>query len=359
MKKDYYDILGVSKDASQKEIKRAYKKLARKYHPDVCDDPNAEEKFKEVSEAYAVLSDEEKRERYDAFGHEGVDSRYSREDIFRDVNFEDIFSDLFGGRSESIFRDFFGFDFGSGFGRQGSQRGRDLKTTVRVDLEEVATGTKKDVVYTRIVKCDECDGTGAENPEDVKTCDLCKGKGKVQESRRMGFSQVVRVKPCPQCNGTGKKILNKCHECDGTGRVRDRTTVTVEIPKGVQDGATLKYTGKGEYAERYGDLYVVVRVNPHEQFTRDGNDIIYTVEISLPEAVLGTTITVPTLHGEETVEVPPGTQYHDEIRLKGKGLSTGRFFGSGDQLVKIAFTVPSKLSGKEKELYERLKKMES
>jgi molecular chaperone DnaJ len=351
MKKDYYEILGVGRDASQKEIKRAYKKLARKYHPDVSDEPDAEEKFKELSEAYAVLSDDQKRQMYDTYGHEGVDSRYSREDIFRGVNFNDIFRDIFG-NSESIFKDFFDF----GFGRTRPQRGRDIRAEVVVTLEEIAAGTKKKISYPRVKKCDACDGTGAATPDDLKTCDLCNGTGQVRESRRMGFSQFVTVKPCPRCNGRGSEVTKKCAECNGKGKIREKSTVVVEIPKGVEDGVTIRYRNMGEYAEQYGDLYVRIRVKPHPHFTRQGNDILATAVISLPEAVLGTEIEVPTLDGKETVTVPPSTQYNDEIRLKRKGLSTG-LFGKGDQIVRIQVRIPKNLSAEERKLYTKLRNL--
>ncbi|HEC87704.1 MAG TPA: molecular chaperone DnaJ, partial [Thermoplasmata archaeon] len=212
MKKDYYEILGVDRNASKEEIKKAYKKLARKYHPDVSSDPNAEEKFKEVSEAYAVLSDDEKRNLYNTYGHQGVDARYSREDIFRNVNFEDIFRDLFG-NSDSIFKDFFKFDFGRDFFRR-EERGRDINVRMEIELEDVAFGTKKNLTYTRTKRCDYCNGTGAESPEDFKTCDLCKGTGEVKEVKRMGFSQFVRITSCPKCKGKGKIITKKCKYCN-------------------------------------------------------------------------------------------------------------------------------------------------
>ena len=353
MKKDYYEILGVPRDASTREIKKAYKKLARKYHPDVSDDSDAEEKFKEISEAYAVLSDDQKRQMYDTYGHEGVDSRYSQEDIFRGVNFNDIFKDLFG-NSESIFNNFFGFDFG----RRGPRRGRDIRAEVAVTLEDVAAGATKKLSYTRIKKCDECDGTGAATPDDLKTCDLCNGTGQVRESRRMGFSQFVTVKSCPKCRGRGSEVTKKCTGCNGKGEIREKSSVTVEIPKGVEDGAALRYRNMGEYAEQYGDLYVIIRVKPHPRFTRQGSDILHTVVISLPDAVLGTEIEVPTLYGKESVAIPSGTQYNDEVRLKRKGLPGSGLFGKGDQIVRVQVTVPKTLSKEERELYNKLRNLE-
>ncbi|MEA1994406.1 MAG: molecular chaperone DnaJ [Euryarchaeota archaeon] len=354
MKKDYYEILKVNRDASKREIKRAYKKLARKYHPDVSDDSDAEERFKEISEAYAVLSDEKKRKRYDTYGHRGVDQQYSREDIFRNVNFEDIFSEIFGGGSESIFQDLFGFNMEH---RSGRQRERDMKAEITVNLEDLISDTKKTLRYRRTKKCDACNGTGAETPEDVKTCDLCGGRGQVKKAQNMGFTQFVTVRPCPRCNGKGKIITKKCKKCNGTGKIRGESTVTVNIPKGVQNGATVKYRGRGEYADSYGDLYVTIRVNPHEYFKRRGDNILYSAEIGFPKAVLGTEITVPTLYGNETVKVPPGTQYGDEIELRRKGLPRlNSTFRKGSQIVRIILKTPTDLRKGEKELYEELLK---
>jgi len=357
MKKDYYEILGVDRNASKEEIKKAYKKLARKYHPDVSSDPNAEEKFKEVSEAYAVLSDDEKRNLYNTYGHQGVDARYSREDIFRNVNFEDIFRDLFG-NSDSIFKDFFKFDFGGDFFRR-EERGRDINVRMEIELEDVAFGTKKNLTYTRTKRCDYCNGTGAESPEDFKTCDLCKGTGEVKEVKRMGFSQIVRITSCPKCKGKGKIITKKCKYCNGNGKLREKSSVVVEIPKGIRDGVSLRYKEMGEYRGSYGDLYVTIRVKPHRFFKRDGNNVIYRAEISFPEAVLGTKIEVPTLYGNEMIKIPSGIQYNDEIKLRGKGLPRMGSFGKGDQIVKIVFRTPEKLSRREKELYRELLKLHS
>ena len=357
MKKDYYEILGVDRNASKEEIKKAYKKLARKYHPDVSSDPNAEEKFKEVSEAYAVLSDDEKRNLYNTYGHQGVDARYSREDIFRNVNFEDIFRDLFG-NSDSIFKDFFKFDFGRDFFRR-EERGRDINVRMEIELEDVAFGTKKNLTYTRTKRCDYCNGTGAESPEDFKTCDLCKGTGEVKEVKRMGFSQFVRITSCPKCDGRGRIITKKCKYCNGNGKLREKSSVVVEIPKGIRDGVSLRYKEMGEYRGSYGDLYVTIRVKPHRFFKRDGNNVIYRAEISFPEAVLGTKIEVPTLYGNEMIKIPSGIQYNDEIKLRGKGLPRMGSFGKGDQIVKIVFRTPEKLSRREKELYRELLELHS
>ncbi|HEC95496.1 MAG TPA: molecular chaperone DnaJ [Euryarchaeota archaeon] len=277
--------------------------------------------------------------------------------MFRNVNFEDIFRDLFG-NSDSIFKDFFKFDFGRDFFRR-EERGRNINVRMEIELEDVAFGTKKNLTYTRTKRCDYCNGTGAESPEDFKTCDLCKGTGEVKEVKRMGFSQFVRITSCPKCKGKGKIITKKCKYCNGNGKLREKSSVVVEIPKGIRDGVSLRYKEMGEYRGSYGDLYVTIRVKPHRFFKRDGNNVIYRAEISFPEAVLGTKIEVPTLYGNEMIKIPSGIQYNDEIKLRGKGLPRMGSFGKGDQIVKIVFRTPEKLSRREKELYRELLELHS
>jgi molecular chaperone DnaJ len=355
-KRDYYEILGVSRDASKDEIKNSYRKLALQYHPDRNKAPEAEEKFKEVSEAYAVLSDDEKRHQYDQFGHSGIDSRYTPEDIFRGVDFGDIFRDLgfgFGG-FESIFDTFFG-----GRGRQtyGPQRGADLRYDMEISLEDVAIGMRTQIEVPRIEKCAICNGSGAEPGTSPSTCSNCHGTGQIQHSRTSGFARFVQIEPCEKCHGRGEVIDSPCSECHGAGNVQRTRKINVRIPPGVDTGTSLRMEGEGEVGPDGGppgDLYVVIHVRPHQSFERDGNDIVTEATINIAQAALGDEIEIPTLTSRARLKIPSGTQNGTVFRLKGKGLPRLRGFGHGDELIRISVAVPKKLNSKQKTLMMQL-----
>jgi molecular chaperone DnaJ len=354
-KRDYYEILGVEKDASKGDIKKAYRKLAKKYHPDMNKDnpKESEEKFKEISEAYGVLSDDNKRKQYDMFGHAGIDSRYSQEDIFRTINFEDIFGDLgigFGG-FDSIFETFFGG--GSRPRRRGPVKGKDLHHDLEITLKESAFGTKKDLKLPRIEACEKCSGSGAKPGTSPVECPACKGTGQIKDVRSSSFGQFVRIYPCRSCNGTGGKIEHPCSECNGKGRVRRFRKISVDIPPGVDTGTRIRLPGEGEASSSggaSGDLYVMIYVKPHDTFQREGNHIIYDAEISFAQAALGDEIEVPTLRGKAKLKIPKGTQTHTTFRLKGEGISDVHGRGKGDQYVRAVVKTPTKLTEKQKQL---------
>lgn len=337
---DYYDVLGVDRDASQEEIKRAYRKLARKYHPDVCDDPDAEEKFKEVSKAYEVLRDEEKRSQYDRFGHTGEDHDFQG---FGNMEFDlgDIFNTFFGG------------GFG---GSRGPKRGDDLAYHLTLDFEEAAFGCEKEIEVPRTEVCPECDGSGAEPGTEIRTCPECQGSGEVRMGRRTPFGQFVSVVDCRKCQGRGKIIDEPCHECAGEGTVRPRRTLSVNIPPGVDTGDKLRIPGAGEPGEpgaQPGDLYVVINVRDHDVFTREGHDVYMEQPISFAQAALGAKIEVPTLDGTATLKVPRGTPTHHTFRLKGQGIPR-KNGPRGDQYVKVIVEVPEKLSRRQEDLIREL-----
>ncbi|MCP8304386.1 MAG: molecular chaperone DnaJ [archaeon] len=349
-KKDYYEILGVSRDATSQEIKNVYRKLALQYHPDRNKSPEAEEKFKEISEAYAVLSDEEKRRQYDMFGHAGIDSRYTREDIFRGVDFDEIFRDLgfgFGG-FDKIFEEF--------FGRRepyGPERGLDLRYDLEINLEDAFRGLKTEIEVPRREKCRTCNGTGASPGTEPKTCPKCNGTGQVQYTRTLGFARFVQVLTCDKCNGRRVVVESPCKECRGTGVARYYRKIRVEIPQGVDTGYLLRLRGEGEVGVRGGppgDLYVLVTVKPHRIFKRDGNDLLYETQISFPQAALGTEIEAPNINGKARLKIPAGTQSGTIFRLKGKGMPKLRGFGRGDELVRVIVKTPTRLTDRQKEL---------
>ena len=360
-KRDYYETLGIDGSASQEEIKSAFRKLAFKYHPDRNKAPDAEERFKEISEAYAVLSDPEKRRQYDAFGFEGIRGRYTAEDIFNRTRFRDIFSE-FGFNFDDLFNRIFGGGFGfGGFGfqqvRAGPRRGRDLETRIEVTLEQAASGTEMEITLPRLKRCGSCDGTGAEPGSSVVTCPKCNGTGRIEHRIVRGFAQMIRVVPCDRCDGRGKLAERPCKVCGGDGLEERRTRLQVKVPPGIDDGAYLVLRGQGEdgpHGGPPGDLYVTVRVKTHPHLIRRGMDIIYEAEVNFPQAALGAEIKVPTLRGETTVRVPPGTRSGTILRLRGKGIR-GRF-GRGDQLVHINVHVPKKMTRRQRELVEELAK---
>jgi len=355
-KRDYYEVLGVSRNAPKEEIKDAYRKLAMQYHPDRNKSPDAEEKFKEISEAYAVLSDDEKRQQYDLLGHTGFDQRYSREDIFRGADFDSIFRDLGFGFGD-IFRIFFGGGFGGGFGERIS-KGRDLIYDLKITLEEAAKGTAKEIEVPRIEKCDVCNGSGAAPGTSPRTCSRCNGTGKIQNVRKSSFAMYVQVTPCPTCRGKGTVIDSPCKNCKGTGLTRKKRKINVKIPAGIDDGYQLRLRGEGEMPQQGGgspgDLYVLIRIPPHKYFKREEDNLWYDLMISYPQAALGTEVSVPTLEGNTNVKIHPGTQQGEILKLKGKGMPRFRGYGKGDLLIHIGISVPEKLTDKQRALLEQL-----
>ncbi len=354
-KRDYYEVLGVSKDASADDLKRAYRRLAMKYHPDKNpDDREAEAKFKESAEAYEVLSDPTKRQQYDQFGHEGL--RGTGMHDFSRMNVEDIFS-MFG------FEDFFGGIFGGGrrgrTGRRaGPARGYDLETTVELSLQEVAQGTEKTIEFTRQDICDSCRGSGSAKGSSPGQCPTCGGTG--QTARGGGFFQMVST--CRQCGGTGKIITNPCKKCRGTGKVPKKRTVNIKIPAGVHEGQGIRVSGEGEPGRGggpRGDLYCYVRIKPHEFLQRDGNNLVAIVPISFTQAALGTKIEVPSLNGTKGLKIPPGTQYGNIFRIKGEGLPDMRTHRTGDELVQVTVETPTKLNAEQQELLRKFAETEN
>jgi len=356
-KRDYYEVLGVGKSASEDEIKRSYRRMAMKYHPDK--NPNnkeAETKFKECAEAYEVLSDPEKRRRYDQFGHEGLRGIGMRDyahmrwqdigSIFEDIfGFDDFFADIFGAR-------------GTRARRAGPTRGYDLETSVELTLNDIAKGTEKTIEFTRQDICSECNGTGSAKGSAPGRCSTCNGTGQV--ARGGGFFQMVST--CPQCKGSGKIITNPCKKCKGTARVPKKRIVNIKIPQGVHEGQGIRVANEGEPGRNggpRGDLYCYVRIKPHEFLQRDGNDIVAVVPISFTQAALGTTIDVPSLNGTKQLKIPPGTQYGSIFRIRGQGLPDIRTARTGDQLVQITIETPTKLNAKQEELLREFAKTEN
>lgn len=352
-KQDYYEALGVNKSASADEIKRAYRRMAIKYHPDKNPgDKEAEAKFKQCAEAYEVLSDPEKRRRYDQFGHEGLRgagvhdfSRMNVEDIFSMFGFDDFFSSIFGGRRRTT-------------RRAGPARGYDLETSVELTLNDIAKGTEKTIEFTRQDKCPECMGTGSAKGTKPSRCQSCGGTGQV--TRGGGFFQMVST--CTKCQGSGEVIVNPCKKCRGNGKVPRKRTVTVRIPAGVHEGQGIRVAGEGEPGRGggiNGDLYCYVRIKPHEFLERDGNNIIAIVPISFTQAALGANIEVPTLNGTKSLKIPPGTQYGNIFRIRGQGLPDIRTGRNGDQLVQVVIETPTRLNAKQGELLREFAKTEN
>ena len=357
-KRDYYEVLNVERGAPQDEIKKAFRKLAFQYHPDRNKEPDAEDKFKEISEAYAILSDPEKKQQYDMFGHAGIRGRYSTEDIFRGVNLRDIFTEF--GFGDDLLGRIFGGIFGgfNGFQRQrGPRRGSDLQTRIEVDLEQAAFGTEVEISLNRLQKCTRCDGTGAEPGTDLSTCSKCNGRGRIEHRTQSLFGQMIRVVTCDRCNGRGKTAETPCNNCRGRSLEERKSRLNVKVPQGIEDGTQLILRGQGEdsaFGGPPGDLYVRVRVRPHPYLIRRGKDIIYEAEINFPQAALGTKLQVPSLTGDKSLRVPPGTQSGTILRMRGEGIPNR--FGKGDQLVHINVIIPKKLNRRQRELVEELEK---
>ena len=358
-KKDYYEVLGVPKDSSEKDIKGAYRKLAMKYHPDRSEEPDAEEKFKELSEAYAVLSDPEKRQKYDQFGHAGINSQYSQEDLFRGVNFEDLLRGFgFGGGGgrgggESIFDMFFG---GGGRSR-GPARGRDLRYDIQITLEQAATGLESTIEVPRTENCSTCRGSGAKPGTSPTVCSNCHGSGQITRAQNTPFGQMVTSSACPKCGGRGQIIVNPCGDCGGTGRVRKSRKINIKIPPGVEDGQHLKLRGQGDAGAQgaeSGDLYVIINVMPHPKFQRVDSDLLLESSISFTQAALGAELEVPTLSGRAKIKVPAGTQTGTIFRLRGKGMPRLQGIGAGDLHVKVKIKTPTTLTERQKQLLEAL-----
>ncbi len=353
-KRDYYEILGVDKKSSADDIKSAYRKLAMQYHPDRNKAPDAEEKFKEISEAYAVLSDQNKRQQYDQFGHSGIDMRYSQEDIFRGVDFEDILRDFGvggfgGGRGGGIFDMF----FGAGGRHEGPRRGSDILYELAIEFEEAATGKKVDLEVPRSETCGVCHGSGAKPGTSPKTCPACRGTGQVSRTQNTPFGRFMTTSTCGTCRGAGNVIDSPCTTCHGSGMVQVKRKLEVKIPAGVDSGSRLRVAGEGEAGEKggpSGDLYVEIYVKPHKIFTRHENDIVMETAISFAQAALGDEILVPTLDGKASMKIPPGTQNGHVFRLRGKGFPSLHMSGKGDQLVRIKVEVPTKLTERQKQL---------
>jgi molecular chaperone DnaJ len=349
--KDYYEILGIQRNATKEEIKNAYRKLALQYHPDRNKSPDAEERFKEISEAYAVLSDDEKRRTYDLYGRAGIGDRYTPEDIFRGVDFEDIFRDLGFGFS-SIFEQFFGR---GGWGWGAPQRGYDLQYDLEIDLEEAASGLEREIRVQRVEECQTCGGGGAKPGTGLKQCPTCQGSGQVRQRQSVGqgLFTVTQITTCDRCAGKGRIIEVPCTECKGTGQVRRSRRISVKIPQGIEDGATLKVRGEGDTGPGGvlpGDLYVTVHVRPHAVFQRRGDDLICEVPISFTQAALGSRITAPSLDGKIELKIPPGTQPGTLFKIKGKGMPRIGSSGRGDEYVKVNLKVPTRLSKRQREL---------
>jgi molecular chaperone DnaJ len=366
MAKDLYDILGVSKNASEDEIKKAYRKLAHKHHPDKSGGDEA--KFKEASSAYSVLSDKAKRSQYDQFGQTfdgagtgggqgfggfdfgGFSSHGNQAGFdFSGGGFEDIFSEMFGGASRG------------GGGRTRAQAGNDIQVDVEITFDEMAQGVKKDIRLQKFSRCATCKGSGGEPGSSEETCKTCHGKGQIQRTVKSFLGVFNQAEICPSCHGKGKTFAKQCHTCHGDGRTRTEQTITVDIPAGIQNGQAISLSGQGEAGEagaRSGDLFVAVRVKPHPYFERKGDDVFSTAEISFAQAVLGDKIEVETLEGDVVMKIPAGTQSGEIFRIRDKGIPHLQKWGRGDHMVKVVVHIPKKLSKEQQRLIEGLKSLE-
>ena len=359
-KRDYYEVLGVSKSADATEIKEAYRKLALKYHPDKNPgDKEAEEKFKEAAEAYDVLSNEEKRRRYDQFGHAGVGGA-GQGGFGGGMSMDDIFSqfgDIFGS-----FGGFSGFGgFGGGRSARRVNRGTNLRVKVKMNLQEIATGIEKKIKVKKYVACQHCNGTGAKDGKSYSTCSTCKGSGQVTRVQNTILGAMQTTSTCPTCEGEGKIINEKCTFCNGEGVLMSEEVISINIPAGVGEGMQLSLNGKGNAARRggvNGDLIVLIEEEEHPELVRDGNDLLYNVFIGYPEAVLGETVEIPTIEGKVKVKIEAGTQPGKILRLRGKGLPDVNGYGKGDLLAKVNVWIPKNLSKDEKKLVEKMKEAE-
>ncbi len=346
MKKDYYEVLGVSKSADEREIKKAFRKLAKTYHPDVNKEPGAEEKFKEAQEAYAILSDPSQRSKYDQFGHSAFEGQQGGGFNFNNFDFGDILGDLFGG----------GF---GGFGSRnpnGPAKGRDLELLVKLSFEEAVNGVEKDIKISVNDKCEKCNGQGG---FDSSTCSTCHGSGKVTQEQRTMFGNFVQQTSCPTCKGSGKTFKTKCDSCRGKGTKKVEKTINVKIPAGVDNGTQMRIQSKGEAGRNggpNGDIYLVFQVGNHKHFQREDYNIIFELPISVSEATLGTVIEVPTLNGKVDLKIPKGTQPGSQFRLKGKGVKRVNSSNYGDMYVIVNVVIPTSLNKEQTDLFKKLSK---
>ena len=356
--RDFYDVLGVQKDASKDDIKAAYRRLALQFHPDRNKSPEAEEKFKEISEAYAVLSDDDKRKQYDAYGKEGVYQKYGEENIYRGADFQDVFRDMgfgYGGGFEDILGAFFGTGRTAGRPR----RGGDLTLHLQLGLEEVVNDVTKEIEIPRTELCGICRGSGASPGTTPRRCAQCGGTGQVQKMQNAGFARFIRVETCNKCRGTGNIVDSPCKECKGTGHVRRQRKIRIQVPAGVDDGHTLRLRGEGEAGEAGtppGDLYVVVNIPEHPVFKRRDSDLFVEAHVNAVDAMLGTELRVPTLYGDTMLDVPSGTQPGTQFKIKGKGLPRLNSFGKGDEYAVVRVDVPKSLNGRQKDLLKQLQR---
>ena len=356
-KRDYYEVLGISKNADVSEIKKAYRKQAKKYHPDANDSADAEEKFKEIQEAYEILSDPQKKATYDQFGHAAFDQNSGAQGFGGDFNFGgcDDLSDIFGS--------FFGGGFGSNSRTRRSTpaQGNDRFYSLTIDFMEAALGCEKEIQLNFDEECDHCHGSGAEYPSDITTCPKCQGTGIINEQIRSPFGTMVQQKVCPDCGGTGKIIKEKCHKCHGSGYINKKIKVDLKIPAGINTGQQLRVAGKGERGVNggpYGDLYVEINIRPHAYFKRDGNDVYVEIPLSFSDVALGTKVDVPTIHGNVELTIPEGSQTATKFRLKNKGIKDIRGKSYGHQYVVINVMTPTKLNKEERELFTKLSEIQ-
>ncbi len=363
-KRDYYEVLGLQRDATENDIKKAYRKQAMKYHPDRnAGDEEAAARFKEAAEAYEVLGNERKRQVYDQYGHAGLGGPFQGggfqwSDFTHATDFEDIFSnldDVFGG---GVLGDL----FGRRGGRRGPHRGEDLRIPLRLTLEEIASGVQKKIRIARMDRCGNCSGSGARSGAAARTCSVCNGMGQVRQATRSMFGQFVNVTTCPQCNGEGKVIGDRCPDCGGEGRAKKTVSLAVNIPAGVTDGNYIPLRGQGSVGPRdgtAGDCMVLIEEAEHDHFERHGNDILYELPISFSQAALGAEVTVPTLNSRAEMKIPAGTQSGQIFRLKGKGIPELNGYRTGDQLVRVMVWTPARLNEEEQRLFRQIAELEN
>jgi molecular chaperone DnaJ len=353
MPRDYYEVLGVSRDAGESEIKKAFRKLARELHPDVnSHDPEAESKFKEAAEAYEVLSDSQRRATYDRYGHDGLRSGGYAPNFEGFGSINDIFEAFFGGGGASGFSSIFG-----GGGAGGAAQGGDVAVSVEITLLKAATGAAVEVSYEAVIRCEHCHGNGAEPGTPIETCPRCGGTGQLRAVQRTPFGQVVRAAACDQCGGDGKIAKDPCHECAGRGRKVERVKLSVDVPAGIEDGQRIRVTGRGHAGEHggpAGDLYVQIRVREDPRFVRSQDNLVTVVDVAAPVAALGTTVQVPTIDGETELEIPAGIQPNETLTIRGQGMPGLRGRRRGDLQVVVNVVVPRHLKREQREMMEKL-----